>query len=95
MVKHAANASLMRVHTVIGRSRVDCDTWTRRAKLSVKRELASMNTIHLCGSGAGNAYARRGFRLRRGQRCGDHDPRRYLAEVNALKRQFVRLAASG
>jgi hypothetical protein len=51
--------------------------------------------IHLCGSGAGNAYARRGFRFRRGQQCGDHDARRYVAQVNALKRQFGRLAASG
>ena len=49
--------------------------------------------IHLCGSGAGDSYARRGFRFRRGQRCGDHDARRYLAEVNAMKRQFVRLAS--
>ena len=29
-----------------------------------------------------------------GQRCGDHDVARYLADVNALKRQFVRLAAT-
>ena len=63
------------------------------ASLRQRQDLAAV--IHLCGSGAGNAYARRGFRLRRGQRCGDHDPRRYLAEVNALKRQFARLAASG
>jgi hypothetical protein len=58
-----------------------------------RQDLAAV--IHLCGSGAGDAYARRGFRLRRGQRCGDHDARRYLAEVNALKLQFARLAGSG
>ncbi len=57
-----------------------------------RQDLAAV--IHLCGSGAGNAYARRGFRFRRGQRCGDHDARRYVAEVNALKRQFARLAAA-
>ncbi len=62
------------------------------ASLQQRQDLAAV--IHLCGSGTGNAYARRDFRLRRGQRCGDHDARRYLAEVNALKRQFVRLAAS-
>jgi len=28
-----------------------------------------------------------------GQQCGDHDVRAYLAQVNALKRQFARLAA--
>ena len=62
------------------------------ASLQQRQNLAAV--IHLCGSGAGNAYARRGFRLGRGQRCGDHDARRYLVEVNALKRQFARLAAS-
>ena len=62
------------------------------ASLQQRQDLAAV--IHLCGSGAGNAFARRGFRFSRGQRCGDHDPRRYLAEVNALKLQFARLAAS-
>lgn len=63
------------------------------ATLRQRQDLAAI--IHLCGEGAGNAYARRGFRLAAGQRCGDHDPSRYLAEVNALKRQFVRLAGAG
>ena len=63
------------------------------ASLQQRQDLAAV--IHLCGSGAGNAYARRGFRLRRGQRCGDHDARRYLAEVNALKRQFTRFGLEG
>jgi hypothetical protein len=63
------------------------------ASLRQRQDLAAV--IHLCGSGAGDAYARRGFRFSRGQRCGNHDPRRYLAEVNALKLQFARHAASG
>jgi hypothetical protein len=62
------------------------------ASLRQRQDLAVI--IHLCGGGAGNAYARRGFQLRRDQRCGDHDPRRYLAEVNALKLQFARFAVS-
>jgi hypothetical protein len=62
------------------------------ASLRQQQDLAAV--IHLCGSGAGDAYARRNFRLRRGQRCGDHDVRRYLAAVNALKLQFARLAGS-
>jgi hypothetical protein len=61
------------------------------ASLQQRQDLAAV--IHLCGSGAGNAFARGGFRLRRGQQCGDHAARRYLAEINALKRQFARLAA--
>ena len=62
------------------------------ATLEQKQDLAAV--IHLCGAGPGDAYARRGFRLTPGQRCGDHDVSRYLAHVNALKRQFARLAAA-
>jgi hypothetical protein len=60
------------------------------ATLPQKQDLAAV--IHLCGAGAGDAYARRGFRLTAGQRCGDHDVRVYLARVNAMKRVFARLA---
>jgi hypothetical protein len=62
------------------------------SSLQQRQDLAAI--IHLCGAGVGDAYARRGFRLARGQRCGDHDARSYLTKVNALKRQFARLAAS-
>jgi hypothetical protein len=62
------------------------------ASLQQRQNLAAI--IHLCGGGVGDVYARRGFRFRAGQRCGDHDPRRYLARVNALKRQFARFAAA-
>jgi hypothetical protein len=57
-----------------------------------KQDLATL--IHLCGAGVGDAYARRGFRLADGQRCGDHDARGYLARVNAMKRVFARLAGA-
>jgi len=60
------------------------------ATLRQKQDLAAV--IHLCGAGAGDAYARRGFRLLPGQRCGDHDAARYLAEINALGRRFTALA---
>jgi len=63
------------------------------ATLRQQQDLAAI--IHLCGAGAGDAYARRGFRLTAGQRCGDHDPSQYLAHVNALKRHFLRLATTG
>jgi hypothetical protein len=64
-----------------------------RATLAQQQDLAAV--IHLCGAGAAEAYARRGLKLTPGQRCGDHDVARYLARVNALKRQFARLAAAG
>jgi len=59
--------------------------------LQHKQELAAV--IHLCGAGAGEIYARRGFRLTPGQRCGDHDVRAYLGRVNGMKSLFARLAS--
>ena len=62
------------------------------ATLRQKQDLAAV--IHLCGAGAGDVYARRGFRLTAGQRCGDHDVRAYLARIDAMKQVFARLAAA-
>jgi hypothetical protein len=56
-----------------------------------KQELAAI--VHLCGAGPAKAFARRGFQLPSGERCGDHDVATYLAQVDAMKRQFLRLAA--
>ncbi len=61
------------------------------ASLQNKQNLAAV--IHLCGAGAGNIYARRGFRLTDGQRCGDHEVRAYLARITAMKGDFSRLAS--
>jgi hypothetical protein len=44
---------------------------------------------------AGDLYVQRGLRLVPAQRCGDHDVARYLAQINGLKRQFLRLAETG
>jgi hypothetical protein len=73
------------VASILARNRI------ATASLQQRQNLAAI--IHLCGYAAGDGYARRDFRFGAGQRCGDHDPRRYLAQVNALKRQFARLAA--
>jgi hypothetical protein len=62
------------------------------ATMGQKQDLAAV--IHLCGAKTGEAYARRGFQLLAGQRCGDHDVSRYLATINSLKRRFVTLAAA-
>ncbi len=58
-----------------------------------QQDLAAV--IHLCGPAAGDAFAARGFRPAAGQRCGDHDVGAYLAQVNAMKRRFARMAAAG
>ncbi len=58
-----------------------------------KQDLAAF--IHLCGAGPATAYARRHFQMMAGERCGDHLVAAYLSGVNAMKRQFLRLAADG
>lgn len=50
--------------------------------------------IHLCGAGAGESYALRGFRFRAGERCGDQDPRSYVARVESMRDVFARLERS-
>jgi Transglycosylase SLT domain len=56
-----------------------------------KQDLAAF--IHLCGAGPAGAFARRNFQMTPGERCGDHLVAAYVAKVNAMKRQFSRLAA--
>jgi hypothetical protein len=56
-----------------------------------KQQLAAI--IHLCGAGQAKVFARRGFHLVADERCGDHDIARYLAQINAIKLEFLGLAA--
>jgi len=64
-----------------------------RAREQQKQDLAAF--IHLCGAGPATAFARRNFQMIADERCGDHLVAAYLAKVNAMKRQFLRLAADG
>jgi transglycosylase-like protein with SLT domain len=64
-----------------------------KASPQQKQDLAAF--IHLCGAGPATAFARRGFQLKAGERCGDHLVAAYLAKVNAMKRQFLRFGADG
>ena len=65
----------------------------RKTKISRQQREELAAVIHLCGAGPAKAFARRGFRLMPGERCGDHDVAAYLAQINAMKRQFLRFAA--
>jgi hypothetical protein len=65
----------------------------KTANSQQKQDLAAF--IHLCGAGPATAYARRHFQMMDGERCGDHLVAAYIAKVNAMKRQFLRLAADG
>lgn len=74
------------VRTILERHRLTAATAAQQQNLAA--------VIHLCGNGAGDAYARRGFRLIPHQRCGAHDAAGYLARVTAMIQQFARLAAA-
>lgn len=62
-----------------------------KASAQQKQDLAAF--IHLCGASPATAYARRHFQMIAGKRCGDHLVASYVSRVNAMKRQFLRLAA--
>jgi hypothetical protein len=73
-----------RVAQILARKRITAATREQRQDLAA--------VIHLCGASAGEAYAARGFRPARGQRCGEHALAPYLARLNALKRDFSLLS---
>ena len=79
-------AAYLDVHVanILARQRVTSAT------LLEKQHLAAV--IHLCGAGAGDLYVRHGFHFAAGQRCGEHDPRAYLARVDSYRAEFHRLA---
>jgi hypothetical protein len=58
-----------------------------------KQDLAAF--IHLCGGGPATAYARRKFQMIAGERCGDHLVAAYVARIDSMKREFLRLASDG
>jgi len=68
---------------------------TRNVAVSHAEKQVHAPMIHHSGARAGDAYARNGFRLAQGQRCGDHDVRAYLIQVSTMRRLFARLSALG
>jgi hypothetical protein len=85
-IEFAAVALDRRVTKILSRQRHGAATLQQKQDLAV--------VAHLCGAGRGVTFARSGFHLGRGERCGDHDVAAYLARVNKMKRQFRGLAAS-
>jgi len=65
----------------------------RNATTAQQQRLAAV--IHLCGASAGARYARRGFDVQAGQRCGDHPVGAYLARLEKARRVFAQLAQAG
>lgn len=63
-----------------------------KVSLAQKQNLAAV--IHLCGLQRGESFAAHRFRAAPGELCGTHSLRRYLAQVDAMKKRFARLAGS-
>lgn len=63
-----------------------------KATAQQRQDLAAI--LNLCGAGLANAYARRGFKMAPGARCGDHEAALYVAKVDDMMKAFRRLAAA-
>jgi hypothetical protein len=61
--------------------------------LAQKQKLAAV--IHLCGLKRGESFLTRGFRVTPGELCGTHSLRRYLSQIDLMKRRFARLREEG
>lgn len=83
---HAVEMTSAFLHVAVGRV---VASHGRSASASDLRRLATV--IHLCGPGRGARFARHGFRVAPGERCGTHDLADYLARVAGLERLFARL----
>ena len=64
---------------------------TSTASQQQKEALAAV--VQLCGAAPAKTFAHRGFHLISGERCGEHDVARYIAQVNATTREFLRFGA--
>jgi hypothetical protein len=88
---HAIEMTAARLHEhvvqTLGPARV------ARLGTTPREHLAAV--IHLCGPGRGAVFARRGFRVSAGERCGTHDLAAYLARVDRFTLLFERLPRAG
>ena len=60
--------------------------------LAEKQRLAAV--IHLCGASKGRTFADSGFLPAKGDACGTHSLRQYLAKVDRMRQLFGRLSES-
>ncbi len=63
----------------------------RIQRMTPQRERRLAAVVHLCGRARAGEYARRGFWLMPGERCGEHDVARYVERVESLARSFERM----
>jgi hypothetical protein len=85
---HAIEMTSARLHVVV----LDTLARERLALPGVPAVSRLAATVHLCGRERAAPFARRGFRPAPGERCGDHDLAAYLARVEGLSAEFLRIA---
>lgn len=86
---HAAELTAAYLHQGV----IDALAPPRTSKASLAQKLKLAAVIHLCGAKRGQNFAARGFRITPDERCGTHSLQRYLAQVESLRKRFVRLRA--
>jgi hypothetical protein len=90
VASHATEMTAAYLH----RSVVDILATRRRVKVSPAQKQQLAAVIHLCGVKRGEAFAARRFRAKPGERCGTHSLRRYLTQIDLIKKRFARLAGN-
>ena len=67
----------------------------RAQKVSVPQQQKLAAVIHLCGLKRGETLVTRGFRVTPGELCGTHSLRRYLMQVDLMRKRFAQLRKGG
>jgi hypothetical protein len=87
---HAAEMTAAYLHQRV----VDILAARRKAKASLAQKQKLAAVIHLCGAKRGERFAARGFRILPGEVCGTHSLKRYLAQIETMKKRFAELAGN-
>jgi hypothetical protein len=87
LASHSSEMTAAYLH----RSVLNTLTARRATKVSPAQQQKLAAVIHLCGLKRGETFVARGFRVSPGELCGTHSLRRYLLQVELLKKRFSQL----
>jgi hypothetical protein len=87
LASHSSEMTAAYLH----RSVLDTLVGRGAAKVSLAQQQKLAAVIHLCGLKRGETLVAHGFRITPGERCGTHSLRRYLIQVDLMKKRFARL----
>ena len=87
LASHASEMTAAYLH----RSVLNTLAARRAAKISPAQEQKLAAVIHLCGLKRGETFVAHGFRVSAGELCGTHSLRRYLVQVDLMRKRFAQL----